>query len=99
MVLLYGRWDTLVDEGISEGKLAHPAYHCHCPSYLASSSLQFHHYLFGQGTGAMADIRILILGSGMVAPPCVEYLLRNERNHITIGKSSLNLTRSNKWLD
>ncbi|KAL8946661.1 MAG: hypothetical protein Q9222_006971 [Ikaeria aurantiellina] len=35
----------------------------------------------------MADIGILILGSGMVALPCVEYLLRNKKNHITIGKS------------
>jgi saccharopine dehydrogenase (NADP+, L-glutamate forming) len=30
--------------------------------------------------------RILVLGSGMVAPPCIEYLSRNPNNTITIGK-------------
>ena len=34
----------------------------------------------------MSNTCILILGSGLVAPPCVEYLLRNEKNHITVGK-------------
>ena len=34
----------------------------------------------------MSSTRILVLGSGMVAPPCVEYLLRNEKNTITVGK-------------
>ncbi|AEO67542.1 uncharacterized protein THITE_2050253 [Thermothielavioides terrestris NRRL 8126] len=33
-------------------------------------------------------VRILVLGSGMVAPPCVEYLSRNPRNEITVGVRS-----------
>ena len=37
----------------------------------------------------MSSIRILVLGSGMVAPPCVQYLLRNEQNNITVGEYSL----------
>ena len=32
----------------------------------------------------MPSTRISILGSGVVAPPCVEYLLRNERNIMTV---------------
>lgn len=40
----------------------------------------------------MAYNKILVLGSGMVAAPCVEYLLRNEKNHITIGKSQCHST-------
>ncbi|KAL9613490.1 MAG: hypothetical protein Q9167_001986 [Letrouitia subvulpina] len=30
--------------------------------------------------------KILILGSGMVAPPCVDYLVRNPQNQVTIGE-------------
>jgi saccharopine dehydrogenase (NADP+, L-glutamate forming) len=34
----------------------------------------------------MADtVKILVLGSGMVAPPCVEYLSRTPKNEITVG--------------
>ena len=36
----------------------------------------------------MSSIRILVLGSGMVAPPCVNYLLRNEQSNITVGEYS-----------
>lgn len=34
----------------------------------------------------MAQTKILVLGSGMVARPCVEYLVRNPKNIVTIGK-------------
>lgn len=34
----------------------------------------------------MSDISILLLGSGAVAGPCVDYLLRNPRNKLTIGE-------------
>lgn len=34
----------------------------------------------------MALTKILVLGSGMVARPCVEYLVRNPKNNVTIGK-------------
>jgi saccharopine dehydrogenase-like NADP-dependent oxidoreductase len=30
--------------------------------------------------------KILVLGSGMVAPPCIEYLMRSPNNAVTIGK-------------
>ena len=30
--------------------------------------------------------KILVLGSGMVSRPCVDYLLRNPENAVTIGK-------------
>ena len=33
----------------------------------------------------MAIKKILVLGSGMVARPCVEYLIRNPENEVTIG--------------
>ncbi|KAI9684117.1 MAG: hypothetical protein M1829_003387 [Trizodia sp. TS-e1964] len=33
--------------------------------------------------------KILILGSGMVAPPCLEYLVRNPKNEITIACRTL----------
>ncbi|GKT45065.1 saccharopine dehydrogenase [NADP(+), L-glutamate-forming] [Colletotrichum spaethianum] len=33
----------------------------------------------------MVDKKILVLGSGLVAKPCVDYLLRNERNKLTIA--------------
>ncbi|CAI6238301.1 unnamed protein product [Periconia digitata] len=33
--------------------------------------------------------RILVLGSGMVAPPCIEYLARNPNNTITVACRSL----------
>jgi hypothetical protein len=36
-------------------------------------------------TSAMASMKILILGSGMVAPPCLEYLTRSPENRITLG--------------
>ncbi|KAL8652648.1 MAG: hypothetical protein Q9210_002558 [Variospora velana] len=42
----------------------------------------------------MADIKILVLGSGMVAPPCVEYLLRNKKNHITIACRTLSTAKT-----
>ena len=38
---------------------------------------------------AVNNIKILVLGSGMVARPCIEYLLRNPKNNVTVGKSSL----------
>lgn len=41
--------------------------------------------------GIMAVTGILVLGSGMVAWPCVEYLVRNSKNKITIGILSLKL--------
>jgi hypothetical protein len=31
--------------------------------------------------------RILVLGSGMVAPPCIEYLTRNPQNGLAVGKT------------
>lgn len=36
----------------------------------------------------MSDVskKILVLGSGMVAPPCVEYLVRNPKNRVTVGE-------------
>ncbi|KXH27490.1 saccharopine dehydrogenase [Colletotrichum salicis] len=37
----------------------------------------------------MSDKKILILGSGLVAKPCVEYLLRNEKNQLTIASLTL----------
>lgn len=30
--------------------------------------------------------KILVLGSGMVSRPCVDYLLKNPENVVTIGK-------------
>lgn len=40
----------------------------------------------------MMDItKILVLGSGMVARPCVEYLVRNSKNEVTIGELLLPL--------
>ncbi|KAL8808154.1 MAG: hypothetical protein Q9182_000218 [Xanthomendoza sp. 2 TL-2023] len=37
----------------------------------------------------MSATQILILGSGTAAPPCVEYLLRNPKNEITIACRTL----------
>ena len=34
----------------------------------------------------MAIIKILVLGSGMVARPCVEYLVKDSKNNVTVGK-------------
>ena len=34
----------------------------------------------------MTATKILVLGSGMVARPCVEYLVRNPKNQVTIGE-------------
>ena len=34
----------------------------------------------------MAEKKILVLGSGMVAPPCIEYLTRNPKNIVTVGR-------------
>ncbi len=34
----------------------------------------------------MASKKILVLGSGMVARPCVEYLLRDPQNEVTVGQ-------------
>lgn len=43
----------------------------------------------------MMDItKILVLGSGMVARPCVEYLVRNSKNEVTIGELPLPLAIS-----
>lgn len=51
-------------------------------------------------TVIMPGINILILGSGMVAPPCVKYLLRNEKNKITVGKLNLSdLLERLTWLN
>lgn len=36
----------------------------------------------------MAPTKILVLGSGLVAKPCVDYLHRNTENHLTVGESS-----------
>jgi saccharopine dehydrogenase-like NADP-dependent oxidoreductase len=36
----------------------------------------------------MTSTRILVLGSGMVARPCVEYLSRRAENEITVGESN-----------
>lgn len=33
----------------------------------------------------MTQKKVLVLGSGMVAKPCVNYLLRDPRNSLTIG--------------
>lgn len=35
--------------------------------------------------------KILLLGSGFVAAPCVEYLVRKPENKVTIGKLKINL--------
>ncbi|KAL9101127.1 MAG: hypothetical protein Q9163_003588, partial [Psora crenata] len=35
----------------------------------------------------MTVIKILVLGSGMVARPCVEYLVRDSKNHVTVAIS------------
>lgn len=37
----------------------------------------------------MITTKILVLGSGMVARPCVEYLVRDAKNEVTIGESTL----------
>jgi len=39
-------------------------------------------------TGNNSTKNILVLGSGMVAPPCIKYLSRNTNNRITIGGSA-----------
>jgi len=31
-------------------------------------------------------VKILVLGSGKVAQPCIEYLSRSPKNEITVGK-------------
>lgn len=43
---------------------------------------------FGPTLDSMAITKILVLGSGMVARPCVEYLVRDPKNEVTIGKTS-----------
>ena len=53
-------------------------------SFIAQSTQQTY-----PATVIMPGINILILGSGMVAPPCVKYLLHNEKNKITVGKLHL----------
>jgi len=35
----------------------------------------------------MASTKILVLGSGLVARPCVDYLVRNPKNEVTVGQS------------
>lgn len=37
----------------------------------------------------MNEKKVLVLGSGMVAKPCVDYLLRDANNKLTIGKQTL----------
>lgn len=37
----------------------------------------------------MTGNKILVLGSGMVAKPCVDYLLRDNKNSLTIGQSCM----------
>lgn len=34
-----------------------------------------------------ASKKILVFGSGAMAPPCVEYLVRNHNNSVTVGES------------
>ena len=34
----------------------------------------------------MALFKLLVLGSGMVARPCVEYLTRNDKNEVIVGE-------------
>lgn len=53
-------------------------------SFIAQSTQQTY-----SATVIMPGINILILRSGMVAPPCSKYLLRNEKNKITVGKLHL----------
>jgi saccharopine dehydrogenase-like NADP-dependent oxidoreductase len=36
----------------------------------------------------MTNKNILVLGSGLIAEPCIEYLLKDERNFITIGSKA-----------
>lgn len=38
-------------------------------------------------------VKILVLGSGMVAPPCVEFLVRQPTNLVTVGTPSLAVSR------
>lgn len=45
---------------------------------------------FTNGTGSIKNI--LLIGSGFVVPPCLDYLARKKENHITIA--SLDLDRS-----
>ncbi|KAK4693908.1 hypothetical protein P7C71_g3577, partial [Lecanoromycetidae sp. Uapishka_2] len=42
----------------------------------------------------MAIIKILVLGSGMVARPCVEYLVRDSKNHVTVACRTLPTAQS-----
>lgn len=35
----------------------------------------------------MASFKVLVIGSGMVARPCVEYLSRSSKNDISVGRS------------
>lgn len=42
----------------------------------------------------MAVTKILVLGSGMVARPCVEYLLRDPKNNVTIACRTLSTAQS-----
>jgi saccharopine dehydrogenase (NADP+, L-glutamate forming) len=37
----------------------------------------------------MASKKILVLGSGMVARPCVEYLVRDPKNEVTVSQQYL----------
>ncbi len=34
----------------------------------------------------MPQKKILVLGSGLVAKPCVDYLLRDANNELTVGE-------------
>lgn len=43
----------------------------------------------GQSTSAPASKKVLLLGSGFVAQPAAEYVLRRSENSLTIGKSTL----------
>ncbi|CCF40942.1 saccharopine dehydrogenase [Colletotrichum higginsianum] len=42
----------------------------------------------------MSEKKILVLGSGLVAKPCVEYLLRNEKNKLTIACRTLSTAQT-----
>ncbi|KAJ5276594.1 hypothetical protein N7524_002747 [Penicillium chrysogenum] len=38
--------------------------------------------------------RVLVLGSGMVAPPCIEYLTRNSQNEVTVACRTLSTAQA-----
>ncbi|EPE35902.1 Glyceraldehyde-3-phosphate dehydrogenase-like, C-terminal [Glarea lozoyensis ATCC 20868] len=42
----------------------------------------------------MATTKVLVLGSGMVARPCVEYLVRNAKNEVTVACRTLSTAQT-----